>query len=126
MSGVILPVMDPFWSTHRPPNGYNCRRSVIQLTAAEAQRRGVTVIPPNASPDPGFDFNPWADAMTGIERGVAKFIDKPNPALAHGLRLLGEGPNARPRLDPAVRLAAVRPVGVDPDDFGDSPSSITF
>ena len=29
--GVIRPVDDPFWDTHTPPNGFNCRCRLIQL-----------------------------------------------------------------------------------------------
>ena len=78
---VTLPVDDPFWQTHFPPNGYRCRCTVIQVTQAEYDRgetpRGpalkkqrpevvtsefvnrrtgeVTDVP--AGIDPGFDFN---------------------------------------------------------------------
>lgn len=29
--GVVRPVDDPFWDTHTPPNGFNCRCRLIQL-----------------------------------------------------------------------------------------------
>jgi SPP1 gp7 family putative phage head morphogenesis protein len=38
--GIILPVDDPWWSSHYPPNGWNCRCSVIQLTAEQAEAEG--------------------------------------------------------------------------------------
>jgi hypothetical protein len=33
--GTILPVDHPFWSTHFPPNGWNCKCSVRQLDQAD-------------------------------------------------------------------------------------------
>lgn len=33
--GIILPVDDPFWSTHFPPNGWHCKCSVRQITRFE-------------------------------------------------------------------------------------------
>jgi len=36
LDGIILPVEDPFWDTHRGPNGHNCRCGVIALTASQA------------------------------------------------------------------------------------------
>jgi uncharacterized protein with gpF-like domain len=38
--GIVLRVDDPWWDTHRPPNDFGCRCSVIQLTAEEAERMG--------------------------------------------------------------------------------------
>lgn len=33
LDGVIKPIDDPFWNTWYPPNGFNCRCTVLQLTA---------------------------------------------------------------------------------------------
>lgn len=48
--GTILPVDHAWWDVHYPPCGWNCRCGVIQLTAAEARRRGITVLPPDGPP----------------------------------------------------------------------------
>ncbi len=36
--GTILPIDDPFWSTHFPPNGWGCKCSVRQISARERDR----------------------------------------------------------------------------------------
>lgn len=40
--GTVLPVDHPFWSAWFPPNGWECKCWVRQITRAEAMRRGVT------------------------------------------------------------------------------------
>ena len=88
--GTTLPVDDPWWSTHYPPNGWGCKCSTISLsqnqydamakqgeivTAAPAiswkqftnNRTGETMIVP-AGIDPGFGYNVGQaiiDALTG-------------------------------------------------------------
>ncbi|MBS7349377.1 MAG: minor capsid protein, partial [Comamonas sp.] len=47
---VTLPLDDPWWSTHRPPNGWRCRCRVIGVTQAEYDR-GTTQSRPNAATD---------------------------------------------------------------------------
>jgi len=63
LDGVTLPKDDPWWSTNRPPNGYNCRCQVIPIYRA----RGVVPAPADAvvdgkrvtqGADPGFAFDP--------------------------------------------------------------------
>lgn len=43
LHGLVFPAEDPFWHTHYPPNGYNCRCRVRALTAREVQQRGLQV-----------------------------------------------------------------------------------
>lgn len=38
-NGVVLPVDDPFWQTHYPPNGFNCKCGVRQLTKSEGEAK---------------------------------------------------------------------------------------
>lgn len=42
-SGTILPITDPFWSTHYPPNGWNCRCTVIGYSERDLQRKGLKI-----------------------------------------------------------------------------------
>ena len=50
--GTILPVDDPWWDSHYPPNGWNCRCIVQQLSQRDLDRRGekVSDTPPSAPP----------------------------------------------------------------------------
>lgn len=41
LSGKIYRYDDPFWTTFYPPNGFNCRCSVIALAERDLQRRGM-------------------------------------------------------------------------------------
>ena len=41
LSGKIYRYDDPFWATFYPPNGFNCRCSVIALGERDLQRRGM-------------------------------------------------------------------------------------
>lgn len=41
LNGKIYRYDDPFWTTFYPPNGFNCRCSVIALGARDLQRRGM-------------------------------------------------------------------------------------
>lgn len=36
--GIILPVDDPFWNTHWPPNGWLCKCQVRQISGREAEQ----------------------------------------------------------------------------------------
>lgn len=88
--GIVLPADDPWWSTHRPPNGWNCRCSVIQLSRSQAERMGKAV-PDQAPPvrtreyvnprtgeisrvpvgiDPGWDYNPGASRQEHLRQAL--------------------------------------------------------
>lgn len=60
--GVILPVDHPFWSTHFPPNGFNCRCLPMIVNRLELARYGWTITPETdvsltIPPDDGFAQN---------------------------------------------------------------------
>jgi SPP1 gp7 family putative phage head morphogenesis protein len=76
--GLVLAADDPWWQTHFPPNGFNCRCHVMQLSDFDLERFGWTpgvappasmqirfvrvdgVLQPVETPagiDPGFAFN---------------------------------------------------------------------
>jgi SPP1 gp7 family putative phage head morphogenesis protein len=56
---TILPVDHPFWNTHTPPNGFNCRCYLKQLRAADSQGKPfeVTKAPNEESYGSQFNFN---------------------------------------------------------------------
>jgi SPP1 gp7 family putative phage head morphogenesis protein len=90
-SGTILPVDDPWWKDHFPPNGYNCRCSVIQLGPRDLKRMDKTVdakAPDNGTYeyvnkrtgevtdiprgiDPGWDYNPGDDRAQHLDQVYA-------------------------------------------------------
>lgn len=68
--GTVLEVGDDWWATHYPPNGWNCRCSVVQLSAADLVDLGLA---PKAPPTEGTV--PWTNPRTGKTRQVPKGID---------------------------------------------------
>lgn len=60
MHGIVLPANHDFWNRNYPPNGFNCRCTVISLSDREVERDRVEVSQ-RAMPDiadPGFAYNP--------------------------------------------------------------------
>jgi SPP1 gp7 family putative phage head morphogenesis protein len=60
--GVILPVDHPFWLTHWPLNGFNCRCQVQSVSERDLVRYGWQITPDDdpylsVPPDPGFSGN---------------------------------------------------------------------
>jgi SPP1 gp7 family putative phage head morphogenesis protein len=69
MHGKIFPQDHPFWDTWYPPNGYNCRCTVVSLSQREMDRNGWKV----ETQDPtGLLYEP-VDPFTGI-RSPARLL----------------------------------------------------
>lgn len=87
---TILPVEHPWWQTHFPPCGWNCRCTVVQYSRAMLDRRRLTVTEaPPSTPvpffnkstrqrievprgiDPGFGYNPGIARMQAVAQKVA-------------------------------------------------------
>lgn len=96
LDGLLLPVDDDFWKTHSPPNGWNCRCGLIQMTAQEAEDRLGNTIPDTAPAityrnwtnprtgqthrvpvdlDPGWDYNPGDTQLTELDRLLKEKIE---------------------------------------------------
>ncbi len=70
-SGLVLRWDDPWWDAHYPPNGWNCRCIVIQLSDRDLKRMG------KSGPDqaPQIDTRDWTNPRTGEVFQVPKGID---------------------------------------------------
>lgn len=68
---TILPFSSPWWKTHYPPNGWNCRCGVIQLDESELRAMGMK---PSASP-PDDGTYAWENSRTGERFKIPNGID---------------------------------------------------
>ena len=85
---VVLHVDDPWWRTHFPPNGWQCKCWVLQLDEDDAAAAGWT--PDSKAPE--LDGRPWQNRRTGAVEMVPSGIDPgwaSNPGYARQ-RLLEE------------------------------------
>ena len=102
--GLVLRVDDPFWQTWYPPNGWNCKCHVRQITRREAEERGLSDSPDLPMRD---DFNPRTGEIKSIPSGIDPGWEI-NPALhrqRHMEQLLSSKLDAA---DPAVARVAAR------------------
>lgn len=104
-AGLILPVDDPFWDTHKPPNGWGCKCHVRAMSAAEAERNG------GPSPSPPIHYREWVNKRTGEIMQVPVGIDPGfdiNPGMARAAHLQRVVTTKINQANPAVAQAAVR------------------
>ncbi|CAI86578.1 phage head morphogenesis protein [Pseudoalteromonas translucida] len=71
---ILLPVDHPFWDTHYPPNGYNCRCKVVSLNARDIARMGLSVTKPE-SVNKFMESFKVTDSSTGEELNKLPGID---------------------------------------------------
>ena len=118
-AGLILPVDDPWWNTHFPPNGWGCKCRVRQVSERERDRLlareegGFRAEAPEVRTrewvnpatgdvrrvaegvDPGWDYNPGAHRTLGIHRRLTERTER----MVEGRGVLpGVAPDARARL----------------------------
>lgn len=84
--GTVLTADDPWWDSHFPPNGWNCRCTVQQLSDEGLQRYGYTPSR-DAPPSP---VRTWRNRRTGVTYQVPRGID---PGFQHNVGKLRGYPN---------------------------------
>lgn len=69
--GTILPVGDEWWRTHYPPNGWNCRCTVLSLSQRDLDRRGwkVSERPPGGTREVDVPGRGRVEVPEGIDPG---------------------------------------------------------
>lgn len=63
LDGIVRPVDDPFWNTHFPPNGWNCRCDVTQHERGDFKVTPKSELKGVKPPDELFRFNPAKDKV---------------------------------------------------------------
>lgn len=79
LDNFIAPASDPIWNKITPPNGFNCRCTVISLTEAQAVKRGwkgFTEYRANSEPDKGWDYNPADSQDARLDKIKAEKLAK--------------------------------------------------
>ena len=73
LDGKILKADDPFWKSHTPPNGFNCRCSFIVLRPSQvnsAITKGSAL--KQYKPDPGFDNSNYKPDVNKYDKQISK------------------------------------------------------
>jgi uncharacterized protein with gpF-like domain len=81
-AGTLLPVDDPWWDTHFPPNGWGCKCAVRQVSRFEARRlladKGITIDGEYvviSETRPEIQTKPFVNRRTGEITQVPEGID---------------------------------------------------
>lgn len=112
-NGTILPVDDPWWHTHYPPNGWYCRCQVIQLSQRDLDRRGWQVSEP-----PTVQMVSRSIRVRG-EPVAIQVPDGIDPGFGHNIGIAGWGRDAqalRMRAEPEAMRPLIAPGGNRPAD----------
>lgn len=73
LDGIIRHIDDPFWDTHTPTLGFNCRCSTISLRESKAKKLGIT--PDDKLPDVQAD-NGWSYKPTAYYKQALNLLDE--------------------------------------------------
>lgn len=105
--GTVLPADDPWWSTHMPPNGWNCRCGVIQLSDDQVKSLGLEV----ADQAPQGKEREYTNPRTGEVSMVPEGIDPGwayNPGEARAQRVVQDLAGKAAAADPAMGAEAMK------------------
>ncbi len=124
MDGQVFHHDDPFWDTHYPPNGFNCRCRVQALTGDEVEQRKLKI---NTSED---KLHPIQQRV-GVDKQTGEVIYRPateyradhvhfapdpgwnyNPGAAGGPFDPGRAPSINEMLSPVGRQQTWRDLGL--------------
>ncbi len=72
---VTLPVDDPFWTTHFPPNGWRCRCRVVPVSRRDFERGATPTGATMVKTAPEVVMRDWLDRAAGKVRSVPAGID---------------------------------------------------
>ncbi|MFO1417253.1 MAG: phage minor head protein [Methylotetracoccus sp.] len=104
-NGVALPQDDPWWDTHFPPNGWNCRCVAYGISEADAAR-----LPEVKRQAPPTETRQWVNPRTGEVRDIPVGIDPGwdyHVGKAGQSRLLTTMSEKLAAAEPAIARAAV-------------------
>lgn len=109
---TILPIDDPFWDTHYPPNGWGCRCTVRTLSRREMDRKGLNVSDPpeitktgRTNTRTGEFYGQVPDGIdTGWDYNVGKAWIAPEDSL--GQALVRQPPAIREQFDKYINEAS--------------------
>ncbi len=74
---ILKPVDDPFWNTYYPPNGWNCRCTVLQESGGKVDKKEY---PDDGIADPLFNKN-WGKECVVFPKSHPYFISAPTVAM---------------------------------------------
>ncbi|MEQ1671583.1 MAG: phage minor head protein, partial [Hyphomicrobium sp.] len=105
--GTIASVDDPYWDTWFPPNGWNCKCGVRQITKAEAEKLGWK----KGDKPPVWPTRPFENKRTGAIEDVPEGIDPgwhTNPAKSRFTMLDQMLSGKLDDIDPTMRAVALK------------------
>jgi SPP1 gp7 family putative phage head morphogenesis protein len=100
---LVLPVDDPFWATHYPPNGWGCRCRVVAVSQREYERgktpRGEEMVKNR----PMLPTREWINRRTGEVMQVPAGID---PGFGYNVGVANQrGRDVRQLIDQKLKAA---------------------
>lgn len=110
---VVLHADDPWWDTHFPPNGWQCKCWVLQVDEEEARALGWT----RGTKAPDDEMVPWYNARSGETVMIPEGIDpgwQTNPGKTRASIMDALLNNKLEDVDPAIRATALKDITSSP------------